>query len=196
MTTGSVNVVRRTCRRVGLDRNPMRRREDRLQAGVGALLTVLVLLAVPLVALLLGKPLYEEENRAVQAETAQLHRVDATVLEVGQAPLYAPVTPVKVSWRETDGSTRVADYHSTVLVKPGATVPVWLNDSGRVVEPPSATRPLSRALFTCSAIIFAVLIGCSGGYLMLRTGLDRRRARMWESEWATAGLTWGGHNAT
>ncbi|MET7772123.1 hypothetical protein [Nocardia sp. NPDC005366] len=195
MNAGSVDIVRRTCRRVGLDRNPMRRREDRWQSGVGILLAVLVLVTVPLVAVLIGRPIYDAETRAVQQETARLHRVDATVTEVGKTPLYAPITPVKVSWRDADGTARSGDYHSNVLVEVGAIVPVRLDATGRLVEPPSPARPMSRAVLTCAAVVAATVIACAGGYLVLRCGLDRRRARLWETEWAAAGLTWGGRGA-
>ncbi|WP_054812836.1 Rv1733c family protein [Nocardia arizonensis] len=192
MTTGSIDIVRRTCRRVGLDRNPMRRGEDRWQTGIAVLLAVVVLAAVPLVILFVGLPVHAAETRAVQTQTARLHKVDATVTEVGQAPLYAPIIPVKLTWRDADGTVHTGDYHSDIVVKVGATLPIWLDSADRVVEPPASDRALSRAVLTCLAVHGAVLIACVGSYLALRGGLDRRRARLWETEWAKVGLTWGG----
>ncbi|SNY76292.1 hypothetical protein SAMN04244553_0678 [Nocardia amikacinitolerans] len=191
----SAGIVRRTCRRLGLDRNPMRRREDRLQSGVGMLLTLLFLVVVPLVGIGIGGRVYETESRVVESRMAELRRVDATVVEVGKAPLYAPITPARVSWVDGAGVTRVEDYRSSTLVKPGATVSIWLDRDGRVVEPPSETRALSRAVLLSSAVAGAVLVCFVTGYYLLRASLDRRRARLWETEWATVGLTWGGRGA-
>ncbi|WP_067833999.1 hypothetical protein [Nocardia lijiangensis] len=191
-SAGSAGIVRRTCRRMGLDRNPMRRREDRLQSAVGMLLTLLFLVVVPLVAIGIGGRVYDTESRVVESRIAELHRVDATVVEVGKAPLYAPITPARVSWVDGDGVTHLDDYRSSALVKPGATVSIWLDRGGRVVEPPSETRALSRAVLMSGAVACTVLVCFTSAYYLLRFGLDRRRVRRWETEWATVGLTWGG----
>ncbi|WP_228001779.1 Rv1733c family protein [Nocardia australiensis] len=195
MTTGSVNenAVRRTCRRVGLDRNPMRRREDRLQEVIAVVLTVLFLIMIPVAAMTIGGRVYETETRAAQAEAAQLHTVDATVVEVGQTPIYAPVTPTKVEWHDSAGTAHTSDYTVTGIVKPGGTVTVWVNNAGKVVEPPSATRAISKAVVVTTVVGFAVLALFGGCYFGMRRGLDRRRSRLWETEWATVGLTWGNH---
>ncbi len=191
--TGSPSVVRRTCRRVGLDRNPMRRREDRLQLAVAAVLTLLFLIVAPLLSMAVGGRIYQTEDRVARAEAARLHEVDATVLEVGKAPLYAPITPAKVQWRDGDGATHTSDYQATGVVKAGATVKIWLDGSGKVTEPPSSTRALSKALLITTGMVFgiAVFFGC--GYALLHRALDRRRARLWEAEWATVERVWGNH---
>ncbi|WP_433192363.1 Rv1733c family protein [Nocardia sp. CA-107356] len=191
--TGSPNVVRRTCRRVGLDRNPMRRREDRLQLAVAAVLTVLFLITAPLLSMAVGSRVYQTEDRLARAQAAQLHQVDATVLEVGKAPLYAPITPARVQWKDELGVAHTSDYQSTGVVKVGATVKIWLDGSGKVTEPPSSTRALSKALLITTGLVFAIGVCFGCGYALLRHGLDRRRARLWEAEWATVERMWGNH---
>ncbi|QIS12092.1 Rv1733c family protein [Nocardia arthritidis] len=192
--SGSTGVLRRTCRWAGLDRNPMRRREDRLQSACAIALLVLFLAAAPLLAVLLGGRVYRSENAAVQAEFASLHEVSATVLETGKAPLYSPITPVKVAWKDADGSEHTAAYSSTKIVKPGATLNIWLNGAGNVVEPPADSRAASKAVLVTSGAVFGVLIGCVACYLGLRYSLDRRRLRQWETDWITADLLWGNHS--
>lgn len=189
--TGSPSVVRRTCRRVGLDRNPMRRREDRLQSAVAAILTLLFLIITPLLSISVGGRIYQTEDRIAQAQAAQLHKVDATVLEVGKAPLYAPITPARVQWHDAQGVTHTSDYQATGLLKAGATVQIWLDGAGRVTEPPSSTRALSKALVITTGLVLAIMVCFGCGYALLRRGLDRRRARRWEAEWATVDRTWG-----
>lgn len=191
--TGPPSIVRRTCRRVGLDRNPMRRREDRLQLAVAAVLTLLFLIIVPLLSIAVGGRIYQSEDRIARAEAAQLHEVDATVLEVGKAPLYAPITPARVQWRDAAGATHTSDYQTVGVVKAGATVQIWLDGSGKVTVPPSSTRALSKAILITTGMVsgIAVVFGC--GYALLHRGLDRRRARLWEAEWATVERIWGNH---
>ncbi|MEV6559914.1 hypothetical protein AB0M22_29630 [Nocardia sp. NPDC051756] len=194
MTTGSVNMYRRTCRRVGLDRNPMRRREDRVQTLVAATLALVFLIVVPLLVLTVGVSVYHTETAVVQAKTAQLHQVDATVTETGKAPLYAPIMPAKVQWKDADGVVHTEDYQSTTLVQPGQTVTIWLNGADKIVEPPSGTQALSKAVLLTGGALLGATIVVAGCYFALRRSLDRRRLRMWEMEWATADLRWGSHS--
>ncbi|MBF6468474.1 hypothetical protein IU427_25365 [Nocardia beijingensis] len=191
MSTGSVNMYHRTCRRVGLDRNPLRRREDRVQTGVAVLLALVFLIVVPVLAVTVGGRVYRTETAAVRAETARLHQVDATVVETGKAPLYAPVVPARVSWKDADGVAHTGDYQSTTVVEPGSTVPIWLNERGAIVEPPSSSRPASKAVMLTAGAMLGVSVVFAGSYLLVRRGLDRRRLRRWESEWIAADLTWG-----
>ncbi|WP_157172261.1 Rv1733c family protein [Nocardia pneumoniae] len=191
MSTGSVSIYRRTCRRVGLDRNPLRRREDRLQTGLAAVLVLVFLIVVPVLAVTVGGTIYRVETAAVQAETVRLHQVDATVIEVGKAPLYAPVVPARVSWKDAEGVTHTADYQSTTVVEPGSTVSIWLNEGGVIVEPPSSTQAASKAVLLTAGALCGVSAVLGGSYWLVRRGLDRRRLRRWESEWVAADLTWG-----
>ncbi|WP_378742442.1 hypothetical protein [Nocardia brasiliensis] len=194
MTTESVNIYRRTCRRVGLDRNPMRRREDRVQTLVAAALTLVFLIAVPVLVMSVGARVYHTETAAVQAETAKLQKVEATVTATGKAPLYAPIMPAKVEWKDADGVIHTDDYHSTTVVEPGSTVTIWLNGAGRIVEPPSPDQALSKAVLLTSGALFGVVLALVGCYFTLRRALDRRRLRLWEMEWATVDLRWGSHS--
>ncbi|MFD6159696.1 hypothetical protein ACFWF7_32100 [Nocardia sp. NPDC060256] len=194
MTTGSVNMYRRTCRRVGLDRNPMRRREDRVQTMVAATLALVFLIIVPVLVLVVGVRVYHTETAVVQAKTAQLHQVAATVIETGKAPLYAPIMPTKVQWKDADGVAHTEDYQSTTVVQPGQAVTIWLNGADKIVEPPSATQALSKAVLLTSGALFGVLLAVVACYFVLRRSLDRKRLRMWEMEWATADLRWGSHS--
>ncbi|MBF6167873.1 hypothetical protein IU486_24380 [Streptomyces gardneri] len=191
MSTGSVNMYRRTCRRVGLDRNPLRRREDRWQTACAVLLALVFLIIVPVLVVTVGGRVYKVETAAVRAETARLRQVEATVIETGKAPLYAPVVPARVSWKDAEGVIHTGDYQSTTVVEPGSTVSIWLNDGGAIVEPPSPSQPASKAVMLTAGALLGVSIVLAGSYLLVRRGLDRRRLQQWESEWMAADLNWG-----
>ncbi|QBS38766.1 hypothetical protein DMB37_00150 [Nocardia sp. CS682] len=172
----------------------MRRKEDRVQTMVGVALALVFLILVPVLVMSVGARVYHTETAVVQAKTAQLQRIEATVTETGKAPLYAPIMPAKVRWTDADGVVHNEDYQSTTVVQPGQAVTIWRNSAGKIVEPPSPSQALSKAvLFTTGAVLgtMAVAAGC---YFTLRSSLDRRRLRMWEMEWATADLRWGSHS--
>ena len=80
----------------------MRRREDRVQTMVAATLALVFLIIVPVLVLVVGVRVYHTETAVVQAKTAQLHQVDATVTETGKAPLYAPI----MTMLDANGSRR------------------------------------------------------------------------------------------
>ncbi|MFC8046427.1 hypothetical protein [Nocardia sp. NPDC057353] len=190
MTIGQAGPLRRTCRRAGLDRNPMRRREDRLQTALAALLLLAFLAALPLTALLVALPTYRAEVGAVAAEQAKLRPVPATVLTAEHAPLYAPVSSATVRFTGLDGAERTSVHRATGMLTPGGEVTVWLNAAGEPVEPPPPARPLGRATLLAGGALLAALLVCGGGYLAARAVLDRRRSRAWDREWACA--PWAG----
>lgn len=174
----------RTCRRVGLDRNPLRRRVDRMQTALGLLLIVAVLAAVPLAVQAVGAPVYRAEVAAAAAAQARLRPVQATVVSAEHAPLYAPVSSATVRWQAADGTERTAEHRATGLLRPGAPVTVWLDDAGEIVEPPPPARPLGRAVLLTAGVVLLALAAGAGGWLTARALLDRRRLRAWDEEWA------------
>jgi hypothetical protein len=162
-----------------------------VQTVGAAMLALLVLIAIPLLAITIGGRVYDTESRVTRAQLAELHQVDATVVEVGKTPLYAPITPARVRWTDAQGVAHTSDYQATGIVKAGSAVQVWLDGSGRVTEPPSSSRAMSKAVLITTGAVVAILACCCGCYALLRRGLDRRRARLWEAEWATVDRMWG-----
>ncbi|MEV0355486.1 hypothetical protein AB0H71_05410 [Nocardia sp. NPDC050697] len=190
MSLRQTGPLRRTCRRAGLDRNPMRRPEDRVQTVLAALLLLAFLASLPLTALLVAVPVYRAEVAAVAAEQARLRPVTATVLTAEHAPLYAPVSSATVRFTGLDGGERTAVHRATGLLQPGASVTVWLNAAGEPVEPPPPAKPLGRAVLLTAGVLLTALTLCASGYLAARLALDRRRSRAWDREWACA--PWAG----
>ncbi|MFC3960830.1 Rv1733c family protein [Nocardia jiangsuensis] len=190
MSVRQTGPLRRTCRRAGLDRNPMRRPEDRMQTVLAALLLLAFLASLPLAALLVAGPVYRAEVRAAAAEQAKLHPVRATVLTAEHAPLYAPVSSATVRYTGLDGAERTSVHRATGLLTPGGAVTVWLNAAGEPVEPPPPARPLGRAVLLTAGVLLTALLLCGGGYLALRFVFDRKRSRAWDREWARA--PWAG----
>ncbi len=80
------------------------------------------------------------------------------------------------------------------MVDPVQTVPIWLNGAGKIVEPPSQTQALSKAVLLTGGAVFTALVVLDACYFVLRYAMDRRRLRMWEMEWATTDLRWGSHS--
>src|SRR4051812_17486750 len=123
----------RARRNAGMDRNPLRRREDRIQSAAVILLAVLMLVAVPSAVMLVGSGVYHSGLRAELAERASRHQVTARVADSGSATGNSQVGP-QVSWKLPDGTQRTAPYSG--LPTWDGNPRVWISRSGDLATPP------------------------------------------------------------
>src|SRR5947208_1879779 len=78
-----VDRAARFVRSLGLDRNPMRRRVDRTQTAIMAVLLLVFLIAGPWLTYVAASKAYTAGNRTELQQHAQRHSVTATVLTKG-----------------------------------------------------------------------------------------------------------------
>jgi hypothetical protein len=164
-----------------LQRNPLIRASDRLEALSFLVLFVMTLLAIPF-ATHVGDQTYDSTMRFVHEETQSRHSVRAVVVQGSTAlptdfstPLY-----VTVQWR--DGARqRTEQIVSPGTVETGAELTVWLDPAGKVVTAPLTSLDASVNAASAGwtvwtvAVVFCGLLG-----LAIRKVLDRARARSWE----------------
>ena len=193
--------LRRLARRLGLDRNPLRRRTDRIETWIMAGLLVLFLVGVPLAWFGVGRwaqQAGQDEQRAQQS----WHPVPAVVVK-GQreAPQYLFRLPlnstsqVLVRWPEPGGREQTGDVAVPAQkAETGSRVQLWINSSGQVTGPPLADSQLAKRVIGAQALgelSLVVLLMCLVG--LARWQLNRRRLADWEAEWATTGPGWTRH---
>lgn len=181
----------RARRRAGLDHNPLRRREDRIQSSVVIILILVFLAASPLAALWAGGRVYDAGLRAERLQLAQRHQVLATVTEPGKASVQSWTRNVQVSWQERDGIVHTG-YYQVGLANTGDTTTVWLDRSGHLVPPPREhSHIVVDAVLVGSGAVLSLLVVFLSGYGLLRYRLDRNRDRLWENGWERANVQWG-----
>ncbi len=78
----------RCARRLGVGRNPLRRRTDRIEAVIILATLILLLVAVPLAAIVVGRQADDLALRQAHARQAAEHAVTAVLLQ--QAPPTGP----------------------------------------------------------------------------------------------------------
>ncbi|GLY80640.1 Rv1733c family protein [Actinoallomurus iriomotensis] len=186
---------RPAARRLGLDRNPMRRPADRADTAAAVGLATVFLLLVPLVVMGVGHHLETSWRWAERTETAR-HRVTATLLRdaeppVGRLGTAVPKVPVPARWAAPDGSARFGDLRVPSGEKAGGTAAVWIDGEGRSVDPPLRRSQLAgqKAIvsgFALAALSFALI----GARQAVRHVLDRRRMACWEEEWSAVEPRW------
>ena len=189
----------RLARWLGIDRNPLRRGTDRVEAALRLVMILLVVTAVPAAAVAAGRWTDHYALHRAQAQRAVNHQVTAVLLE--DAPAVRDPGPVHVRadlwvparWQPPGQPPRTGEVLTLAGARKGSTVRTWINPSGAVTGPPLDRR------FVVGDVWLAVIATCLVSWVLLlaagvlvRRGLDRRRLRAWEAEWRASGPLWSG----
>ncbi|TMQ92638.1 hypothetical protein ETD83_26935 [Actinomadura soli] len=187
----------RVRRRLGLERNELRRRVDRVQRAVALGLLVLLLAAAPPLAAWTVSWSYDAGSRAESTERANRHQVVATVTSTGgigtSGDRYIHET-VQASWPGADGKPRVGTLPSWKNAKAGAQRTIWVDREG---DPTVRPRPHSRTVTDAAYAGAATVLACGAplllAYVLVRRRCDRHRDELWEADWARMDAD-AGHN--
>ena len=190
----------RLARRFGFDRNPLRRRTDRIEAAIRLATMVLVLVAVPIAAIAIGRQAYHLALRQAHVQQAAEHQVTAVLLQQAQATgVPDPYTSVQMTyvlarWQPPGQPPRSGQVLAPAGTRAGSTVTIWIDAPGAVASPPPDQRDIAG-----DVTIAIVMTGLVAGLLLLgsnalaRRVLDRRRLSAWDAEWRATGPRWSGH---
>ena len=195
------NLARLT-RRLGFDRNPLRRGTDRVEAALRLVLILLAVVAVPVAAVAAGRWADHYALHRAQAQQAVNHQVTAVLLEdapaTGVPDPYTSVqtTWVPARWQPPGQPPRTGQVLALIGARKGSTVQTWVDPSGTVTDPPLERRVIVgdvwlAVMATCLMSLLALLVAS----VLVRRGLDRRRLRAWEAEWRASGPLWSGHRS-
>jgi hypothetical protein len=173
------------------DRNPLRRRCDRVEAAIVAGLVAAFVLGGPLAALAAGRWAYDTALRTERAGEAARHQVAAVLLTTAQE--WSPAT-AQARWTAPDGARRTDWVPASAGAPAGASVRVWVDASGRPAEPPLRRSQVEgQAVMAAVAAVFAVAMLLGGAGLFARQVADRRRLAAWDTQWRATGPKWSRH---
>jgi hypothetical protein len=190
----------RCARRLGFDRNPLRRRMDRIEAVIRLAMLILFLVAVPIVVLAVARQADHVALRQAHAQQAAEREVSAVLLQPAQATgIPDPYTSVQLMyalarWQPPGLSPRSGPVLVPAGTLAGSTVKVWIDASGAVASPPPDHRVIAgdvtvAAMAAC--LVTSLLVLTSNA--LARGALDRRRLRAWDAAWRATGPLWSGH---
>lgn len=180
-----------------LDRNPLRRRTDRIETVVLAALVAAFLAGATLAVLVGVRSVGMASQRAARAE-AGWHQVMAVALRSAANranPKFqaVPDPRVPVQWRAPGGAARVAEAYLPPGTPAGRTVPVWVNRQGRLVQAPVPGADLViRSLLQVLLAMSLLAAGLAGLGWAVRCLLNRRRLAAWDLGWSATGPQWTG----
>ncbi len=187
----------RCARRLGLDRNPLRRRADRIEAVVLLSTAIVLLAAAPLAAVTAGLQAGHLALRHARAEQAAVRQVTAVLLQpappTGAPDPYSAVqlTTVLGRWQPPGQPPRSGQVPAPAGTKAGSRVAIWIDASGAVRDPPPDHRAAVGVACIAAAgtwLVTSVLV--LGFSTLARRALDRRRLRDWDAEWRRAASSW------
>ncbi|WP_143082322.1 Rv1733c family protein [Nonomuraea wenchangensis] len=181
------------------DRNPLRRRTDRLESAL-AVAAVLLVLASVWPAVLAGRAAYENGMAETRVGPGGRQQVTATLLAdarptratFGEMPPQLPLTPAR--WTGPDGTARTGEVAAPGLARSGTAVRIWIDAEGRPSTPPK--KPLEIGLRGAGMTLFVELVAVLltlTGFATGRWALNRRRYRSWDTAWAIADKRGHGH---
>jgi hypothetical protein len=191
-------VAGRIARRVGVDRNPLRRRSDRLEAWLTLGMVLMVLVAGPLTAWRAADAVYRDSARATEWERQRRIQVSATLAEdvplliQGDDEVRSADAVARARWTAPDGTARSGLVSAPPGQRAGTTVTVWLDVHGGPTRPPVERHPAANALAAGILAIFGVLVVAVGVLMLVHWRLYRRRMADWQVEWMFIEPVWSG----
>jgi hypothetical protein len=181
-----------------LDRDPVRRRIDRIHAVARAVIAAAFLVGIPAATVAASHQVYVTGLRTARAQAAAYHRVPAVVLEsvpLATAWRHSPQPPalLTVLWTTSGAGPRSGETIWGWDAAPGSIVAVWTDASGRLTHPPLTHAQIMDHVIG-TAVATPLILGIALGLTSCAVSLlcDRRRLARWEADWLVVEQHWTG----
>ncbi|KAB8187151.1 hypothetical protein [Microbispora catharanthi] len=186
-------------RRYRPDRNPLRRRSDRVEAALAAAALAAVLIAAwP--AALAARTVYDDGVAAERVGPGTRQLVEATLVEAtsigdtSAVPANGRGLPAAIParWTLPSGEVRAGVVPAALLLRDGpADARLWVDAAGRpAAPPPQRAETVTRAGLAAAGVVASAAVLAWACFALARHRLDRRRYREWEAAWAAADQRW------
>ena len=161
----SKSLFTRPARWLGLDRNPLRRRSDHVEAAVRLAAIIGVMVAM-VVGIVIGLQSFREGVRAEAYQANTRHLTKAVLIQSVAPPKIAPAGGVvtghaRARWQAPDGTKREGDIHAEPAKHVGDTVMIWTDQHGSVTR-----EPQDRETTMVTSITAGLGIPLAGGALL------------------------------
>ncbi|MEV6343014.1 hypothetical protein [Actinoplanes sp. NPDC051851] len=186
---------RPVARRLGWERNELRRTSDRLQGWMVFTLVMTFLAGAPLLAWWGGEAAYRADLRAQEWEREHSFPVQAVLVEdAGPVGAFGTRTEApgaaRATWTAPDGSPHSGLIQAASTARVGSRVAIWVDDTGSPRLPPGRHSPVTQAVVVGFAVVLCVASAVAGAHRVGTALLDRQRDRAWQREWLQVGPLW------
>lgn len=178
------------------DRNPLRRRYDRIEAAIGVSLLLTFLAGAPLLGIAAGQWAHSSGEHAELAARGHSYPVRAVLLRTAPPPVLSVraqsvLADEPIRWTAPGGVVRTAQVPVPGGDRAGATLTVWTDSQGRLTTPPPQPSQISDEVVLASIfapLALALALACC--WFAVRRVLHSRRLRWWETQWSAIGPRW------
>ncbi len=187
--------VRRHARGLLPDRNPLRRRTDRVEAYLLAGLIVTAAVGAPLAAQAASRAAYASALSIQREQLATRQPVKARLTENAGSSTngytLSEDVPTSATWTSATGLLKSGRGLARNGSPEGSVVIVWATRGGQLASPPLTNAQVdgqgdAGALGAVAGVVVAFLTGTG----VLRYVLYRRRMAAWEADWLLTAPTW------
>lgn len=175
---------------LGLDKNPLLRRCDRVEAAIMTGMVAIFLIVGPVLAVVAGRMSDAADLRQQHAERSW-REVPATVLGVAPGPGSLASPGLEARWTAPDGQRRTGVVPGATAVNAGQQLRIWVDSAGRLASQPLARWEISRDVVLAVSVVLlslGFLLFLAGG--CVRLVADRCRIAGWERAWLAVGPQW------
>ena len=172
------------------DRNPLRRRTDRIEALFAAALFVVFAAVSPASAVAAGRSTYQAGvQMARAAEHAGWRQVSAVLVKDASYPAGAArgllaIAEAPARWIAPDGTRRSGEILAPLGANAGSRVTTWVDADGRPVPAPlTGTQITEQGVAAGITAATGVAVVLLSAWLLVRRWLDRRRLAAWDAAW-------------
>lgn len=175
------------------DRNPLRRRTDRVESAVLATLIIGFCAGAPVLGYVAVTATHSASLREMRAQHAAYHEVRATLLDAPTRVsnyVIAAVPEADARWTAPDGQLVTGRVPVLADTTTGSTVLVWTDRSGQLVTLLQSDAVDGRE----SAAALGAVTGVGGTVIVLgmvaRFALNRRAMTAWDADWQATEPRW------
>jgi hypothetical protein len=174
------------------DRNPLRRRSDRLETAILAVLLAVLCVTAPIAAVAASAWESGISLRELHVQQVTSHKVKATLLDDAQNTGAYPVTLAEaaIRWTTPDGQIVTGMMRVPADAKAGSVTWIWINASGQLVTPLLRTDIPGRDDLAATAAVAALsAVALLAGLAIHRT-MHRHRLTAWGVDWMVTEPRW------
>jgi hypothetical protein len=177
------------------DRNPLRRRSDRVEAYIFGGLVVVAAVAAPVGAIRVGDAVHAAAARAAQVQDDTWRQVPAVLLAPPRAPgsgySVSGTSPALAQWTALGGRQHTGQVIVPADMLKGTVTTIWTDQSGNAASPPLTQAEVAeQGTFAALATVAVVLLACLLTAAATRVVVNRRRMAAWTAGWAVTAPMW------
>jgi hypothetical protein len=187
--------ISRAWRGLRPDRNPLRRKSDRVEAFILGGLIVAAATVAPLVAVETSHWTYDSAIQMAQVQRETGHQVTAVLVAAPATTTsgytVASLVEAQARWTAPDSRPHAGQIPVPAGSSKGQTFRIWIDAAGDVTGPPlTRAQAADQGTFVGVMAVIVTLMTCIATAGITRFAVNRRRIARWEADWAVTAPMW------